>query len=287
MATVGSILANVRRMYGDPDADFLSDTIGMEWLDKAQQRFCDEVMPLDEIKDYTVVQKQPRFDLPSDCIVPTSVMWYKNKTWKISFKFYTEMDRMISASPNSIGSPQHYTVFRRQLVVGPQTPNSDSATTTGSGEFGSTATAIGFTAASGVFRSKGFLKNSTTGEVIEYTTLATTQISGATRGVHGTSAATCASGQQWTEIDMQMSYRKMPAVLTATTSSPEIPAIWHRYLEAYVLYQAWLARGDSAKAGTAFEEFAALERTAREKAGRRAWETVTIKDRRNYGFYGV
>ena len=54
MATAGSLLGDVRVHFGDPDRDFITDAIGMEWLDVAQQRFCDEVMALDEIQDFTL-----------------------------------------------------------------------------------------------------------------------------------------------------------------------------------------------------------------------------------------
>jgi hypothetical protein len=291
MATVASIIQNIRVAFGDPDGDFITNAIGMEWLDVAQQRFCDEVMPLDEIKDYGLTSRLQRYDLPTNTVTVNGVMWFKYTTRKLEWAPPATFDEIQSASPNANpGNPCYYTVFRQQIVVGPQSPSANSATALASGAITAAATTLGLTAASGTFRTRGFLVNSTTGEVVEYTNVATTTVTGVTRGVHGTTAASCASGEVWTEVDMQVKYRKIPAALTTTSASPEVPAVHHRYLEQYVLYLAWRNRGDTGKAEIAYNEFESMEKRAREKVGRRAWENVRIKDRRhsarNYGFYG-
>jgi hypothetical protein len=285
LATAGSIITNVKRAYGDPDGDYITDTIGMEFLDIAQQRFCDEVEPLDEIMDYALTARQVRYDLPSNCIEPVDVMWFKNVTRKLQFEQYQQFDVLTTATPNSIGNSTRYTVFLRQLTLGPEAPNQTSATTLASGAALITATTIGLVAASGTFRSRGFLKNVTSGEVIEYTAIATTTVTGCTRGVHGTAAASVASNDQFQEIDVQMRYRKIPAAITATTSSPEIAPVYHRYLEQYMLYLAWRNRGDQNKAEIVYNEFEESEKRAKQKVSRRALEAVRMKDRRANGYW--
>lgn len=285
MATSGSLLQNVRVQIGDPSGDFLSDTIGFEWLDVAQQRFCHEVLALDEVKNYPLTAKQKRYDLPSDCYLPMSVLWYKNSSRKLSWADPAEFEEYEVYHPTTTGYPKAYSVIRRQMVLGPAAPVADSATALASGAFTSAATTIGLTAASGVFRTRGWLENQSTGEVVEHTGVSTTTITGCTRGVHNTSATAVASNQQWKEVDVQMRYRKSPALMTASTQSPEIPAAFHRYLEHFVMFMAWRARGDKAKADAAYNQFEQEEKRAKDTIGRRAFEPRAIKDRR-HGYRG-
>lgn len=285
MATAGSLISNIRVQIGDPNGDFLTDTIGYEWLSVAEQRFCHEVLALDEVKDYPLTARQKRYDLPSDCYLPMSVSWYKNAGRKLSWADPAEFEEFEVYHPSTTGYPKAYTVIRRQLVMGPAAPVADSATTLASGATTSTATTIGLTAASGTLRSRGFLLNVTTSEVVEYTAIATTTVTGCTRGVHNTTATAVASNDQWKEIDVQMRYRKSPAVITASTQSPEIPAAFHRYLEQFVTFMAWKSRGDKAKAEAAYNQFEQDEKRAKDTIGRRAFEPRGIKDRR-HGFRG-
>lgn len=281
MATAGSLLANIRLHFGDPDRDLITDTIGFEWLDMAQQRFCHDVLTLDEIKDYPVIARQKRYDLPTNCLIPFSVLWWQNSSRKLEAADPSEFDAYEVYRPLSTGYPKCYSIIRRQVVLGPAAPLSNSATALASGDFSSTATTIGFTAASGTFRTKGFLENQTTGEVIEYTNISTTTVTGCTRGVHSTSGASVASAQQWKEIDMQVRYRKAPALITASTQSPEIPAAFHHYLEQFVLFLAWRASGDKAKADAAYTQFQQEEAAAQKTISRRTFERKSIKDRRH------
>lgn len=268
MATAGSILLNVRKIFGDADRDWLDDTTGLDWLNQAQRRFCHKVLPLDEIKDFTITQYVKRYDLPTDCIMPVWVKWYKNREDKLEYTPPDVWAELEVANPTGEGTPESYAVIRRQLVIGPRRPNSTSATSTASGAITSTASTLGLTAASGTFRSKGYVKINS--EIIEYTGVATTTLTGCIRGKHGTTAASHASADTVTEIDMQMLYRKAPAAISATTTSPDIPEYTHEYLEKYILYLAWLAQGNKDKAAAALEEFHALEEDMRKTIGRRA-----------------
>src|SRR3990167_45847 len=239
MATAGSLITDVKVQFGDPDGDFITDAIGLEWLTSAQERLCHEVLALDEIKDYALTARQKRYDLPTNCIIPFTVSWWKLSTKKLSYIDPSTWDDVEVSRLNTTGTPTSYSIIRRQLVVGPSAPVSDSATALASGAALVTATTIGLTAASGTFRTRGWLENQTSGEIIEYTNVATTTVTGCTRGVHGTTAASVASGEQFKEIDLQLRYRKHPDSLTATTASPEVTSVFQRYLEYYVLFLAW------------------------------------------------
>lgn len=282
MATAGSILQNVRVQIGDPNRDFLSDTIGNEWLDVGQQRFCHEVLALDEIKDYPLTARQKRYDLPTNFIIAKAVLWYKGAGRKLAWTDPSEFETYEVYHPLTTGYPRGYSIIRKQLVVGPASPVANSATVLASGNQASTATTIGFSAASGILRTRGWLENQTTGEVVEFTNVASSTVTGATRGVHGTSPASIASNDQWKEIDMQIRYQKVPALITASTQSPEIPAAFHRYLEQWVKYMAYFSRGDKAKADAAYTQFQEEEKLAKDSLSQRAIEPRGIQDRRKF-----
>ena len=285
MPTAGSIIANVRVLFGDPDRDWLTDAVGLDFLNRAERRFVNNVEPLDEIKDYVVVSKQSRYDLPTNCIIPTGAMWYQNRVTKLKYESPDVWSQMEEAFPNSTGTPDFYSVIRRQMVVGPNVPTTASSNSTASGLMYSSTTTLSLVAASGTFRTKGFAKVNS--EVFEYTGVASSTLTGVTRGVHGTTAASHASGDTVTQIDIQLGYRKSPGVMSATSSTPEIPETYHDYLEKYILYLSWLARGDNEKAQIAYAEFASYEESAGKNVGRRSRDgMMKIQDKRNRWFAG-
>lgn len=278
MPQAGSILSNVRKLFGDPDLDFITDAVGLDWLDQAQRRFCQEVMALDEYKDYTVTAKADKFDLPTNAIIPIWLMWYQSRVAKLDYATPDQWARIIENQPTSTGIPEWYTVIRKQVQVGPQVPSTASKTSTASGTITASGTTISVVTATGQFRTKGFVKINS--EVLEYTALGAAQLTGATRGVHGTTATSHASGDTVTQVDLMMLYRKTPAAL-ATSALPDVPEMFHDYLEKYVLYLAWLARGDQSKAGAAYGEFEKLEQSAVKTVARRALDgTLKVQDKR-------
>lgn len=282
MPTAGSILSNCRELFGDPNGDWFTDSKGLDWLNRAQTRFCHKVGPLDEFQGFVVVAKVKRYDVNADCITPTAVMWYQSQTKKLEYVTPEKMLRFEEDQPNASGNPDGYTYVKRQLVLGAKTPTQRSATALASGAGYASATAIALTAASGTFRNKGWLKNSTSGEILEYNTVSGATISGITRGVFNTASASIASADIFTQIDFVLHYRKAPSLMTATTQNPDIPAFYHEYLEKYVLYLAWLGRGDQPKADRAYAEFENYERDAIKTTGRRAQDgMMKIQEVRN------
>lgn len=268
MATAGSIASSIRVQYGDVSADWLTDAIALEFIDKAQKRFCNKVLPLDEYQDFVIVAKRTRYDAAADVIWPVGVMWYRSRNSKLEYVTPEQWERIEEDHPNATGDPDVYTFIKRQLLIGPQVPQSAATVAAASGAMSTVATTLGLTAASGTFRTKGFVKIDS--EIIEYTGVATTTLTGATRGVHNTTATSHASAATVTQIDLIMRYRRSPTALTATSQSPDIPAPYHEYLEKYGLYLAYLARGDNAKADRTFAEFEDYERDTVKKIGRRA-----------------
>jgi hypothetical protein len=285
--SAGSLLTDIRIQFGDPDRDFITDAIGLEWLTEGQERFCHEVMPLDEVGDFSVTSGVKRYDLPTNCIIPFTGVYWKNARRELAAVDPSEWDTYEARRILSSGTPCVFSVIRQQLVIGPAAPSGNSATALASGAITAAATTIGLTAASGTFRSRGWIKNQTTGEVVEYTGVSTTELTGCIRGVHGTSAASCASGEQFKEIDLQIRYRRSPTPMTATTQNPDIQTAFHRYLKQYVLFLAWRARGDKAKADAAYTQFEQEEKRAKDTVGRRIYAPRFIKDRRYSGGRGL
>lgn len=282
MATVGSLSTTIRKMVGDPDRDWLDENTAFDFINRSQRRFCHKVLPLDEFEDYTITAKKVRYDLPTNTIIPVYVHWFQSRTQKLEYTPPDVWAQVVEAHPNASGIPERYTVLRRQLTVGPQTPQTASKNTTASGAMSSTTATLDLVAASGTFRSKGWVKIDS--EIIEYTGVATTTLTGATRGVHGTSGASHASGTTLTEIDMQMLHRKTPTIITASGDTPEIPAAFHDYLEKYAVYLAWLANGETQKAQAALQEFMEYENSAVKTVGRRAQDGLLhIQEKRRRG----
>ena len=73
MPTAGSIITNIKRLAGDPDGDWLTDAVGLDFLDRSQRRFCHKVLPLDEFQDFTITAKQPRFTVATGSMKWTAV----------------------------------------------------------------------------------------------------------------------------------------------------------------------------------------------------------------------
>lgn len=280
MATAGSIISNIQLQVGDPSGDFLTNAVGLDWLSQAEQRLADKVLTLDEIKDYVIVGNQIRYDLPTNCIIPRAVTYFQSVTRVLEGCEPNFWDSLLESQTTGQGTPDFWTVIRKQLLIGPDAPLSNSATSTASGISTIAATTLDLTAASGTFRSRGFVKAGN--EIIEYTAISTTTLTGCTRGVHNTTAAAITTGTQITEIDMQMRYSKMPNELTATTQVPETPAIYQKYLEKYVMYLYFLARGDSSKAEVVYNEFEVMEKDAQASVGRRMLARHQIRDKRSY-----
>lgn len=275
MTLAGSLLVDMRKIFGDTSSLFIDDTTGLTWLDQAQQDFCNDVWMLEEIKDYYITQYDANFNLPTDCIIPMSAMWLKSATIKLNPEPPNVWDQLIEAYPNSTGNPYHYTMMRRsgdlqQIRIGPAIPNASSQFSSTTATLTSAATTLPINTATGRFRNRGWvlIGNSAPFEVAEYTGLGASSLTGAIRAVHNTTAATVATNVMIRQVDLQIRYKKMPAAL-ATNTSPEVPETFHRYLETYALYLAKLAHGEEKDAEGFLQVYLKQKETARKMAGRR------------------
>lgn len=297
MPTAGSMLTNIKKIFGDTAGQFIDDTTGLTWLDQAQQDFCNDVWMLEEIEDYAVTQVyNANFDLPTDCIIPMSVMWMQTKYIKLEPEPPNVWDQLVEAYPNSTGNPYHYTIMRRnqdlqQIRIGPALPPASSNFSSTSGAITAGAATIPLYVATGRFRSRGWvlISNGVLGsnlyEVAEYTGLGASMLTGVIRGVHGTVASATSGDVRVRQVDLQVRYKKMPDAL-ATSGTPEIPEPFHRYLETYALYLAKLAHGEPKEADGYLQVYLKQKETARKMAGRRQQDgLMRIKPRRLGSLY--
>jgi hypothetical protein len=292
MPTAGSMLVNMRKIFGDTAAQFIDDTTGLTWLDQAQQDFCNDVWMLEEIEDYHIDQYNANFDLPTDCIIPMSVMWFQSQTIKLKPAAPNVWDDLVENYPNSTGNAYYYTIMRRtgdvqQMRVGPMLPGASSNFSSTSGAISAAAATIPVYVATGRFRTRGWvlISNGILGsnlyEVAEYTGLGASTLTGVLRGVHGTVASATNGDVRVRQVDLAVRYKKMPDAL-ATNSLPQIPEPFHRYLETYALYLAKLAHGEDKDAEGMLQVYLKQKETARKMAGRRQQDGLQrINNRRD------
>src|SRR5262245_13335207 len=96
MPTAGSLIQDTRRLFGDPDGGLITDTIGLEWLSIAQERFCHKVSPIDEVKDYVLNQRIQRFNVPNNFMEGhvTRVTWLKDAPQILEAQGPAEFERI-------------------------------------------------------------------------------------------------------------------------------------------------------------------------------------------------
>jgi hypothetical protein len=303
MPTAGSMLVNIRKIFGDVGAAFIDDLSGLTWLDQAQQDFCNDVWMLEEIKNYAINKQWRHFQLPTMCIIPMSVMWMQTKYIKLEPEPPNVWDQLTEAYPLSSGNPYHYTVIRRtndyqELLIGPQFPaaSSTQGLIGSEGALATTATTIPLVSGVTGWRSRGWAiigsAAETHPEVIEYNTTdnlpngaGTGDLLFCLRGQHDTYASNVLTFTPITQVDLQVRYKRMPSAL-ATNTTPEIPEGFHRYLETYALYLAKLAHGEPKEADGYLEIYMKQKEIARKMAGRRQSDgLMRIKPRRLGSLY--
>ncbi len=221
-----------------------------------------------------------------------SVMWMQKRFTKLEPEPPNVWDQLVESYPLSTGSPYHYTVMRRsgdiqQIRIGPQLPNASSNFSSTTSTLTAGAATVPLAVATGRFRSRGWaiISNGTLDEVVEYTGLGASMLTGVIRGQHGTTGSAVGSDVRVRQVDLQVRYKKMPNALS-TAATPEIPEPFHRYLETYALYLAKLAHGEPREADGYLQVYLKQKETARKMAGRRQQDgLMRIKPRRLGSLY--
>jgi len=182
---------------------------------------------LERVGSLAGVANQYIYTLPSDFDSMKAVMYQKvNELSPVSYARWIQLNKAVSS-----GTPRFYIIHEGDLKIYPA-PGSAAATTPLSGAISSSsATSITVDATASFDETGRGIVNS---EVVRWQNTSSTQLLLVTRGVEGTTAATHSDNDVFTYRDIEYSYYRTLADITANDTSV-IPA---RYHEAMVFYAA-------------------------------------------------
>lgn len=264
MATASALISDIRVKFGDTAGNYLGTDLVLTWLDQAQARFVETTFPLRRTRGYVVAANQDYFDLPADLILIEVATVDREVRRVLRWISPQDYERRRTAYQNASGYPCFWTLKEGKLYVWERFATASLTTTLGSA-LSTTATSITL-ASTDNLRSYG--RAIIESEEVEYNTKGSTSISGVTRGVGGTTAASHASNATVTQVDFEIFHSYHPPAL-ASTSTPEIQAVYHDKLELYVLYLAHMAEGHVEKSRHYFELWTAAVDEIRYNLSRR------------------
>lgn len=279
MATASALVARIQVELGAANADSQANSLFASanlygWLDEAQQEFAKRTMCLRGINGQTVVTNQDSFALPDDCLLVEAVIARKNWNRKVKKVTPTDFINQQTAVQTALATdPSIWCEMDGRIYVYPRYSNS-SLTTLVNATTAAADTTITMSSTSNL-RSYGRILIGS--EEIEYTGKTSTTLTGCRRGVAQTTAASYASAQAVTQIDLDILYRRMPIAL-ASTASPEIKSSYHELLKYYAKHMALTAEGALEKASAHFQLWDKGVTEAEYTAKRESLGTVTIRD---------
>lgn len=232
----------------------------MNWLDAAQAEVNAKFMPLTRLTGFVVSANQEAFTLPADLIM-TEVVWHaKAVRTTLIYKTPKEFLKLKMVAQSATGYPQYFTEFEGRIYLWPMYASADQ-TSTASGAFTIATTQISVATITG-FQIQGLVQASN-GEIIQYTNTSTGTIKGCVRGYAGTTAASGADTGTLSQMSLQVLYRRQAASLATSLDSVDLPTIYERAIENWVLYLAYAAEGSQQKAEAQYQicqqEFQRLE----------------------------
>lgn len=285
MTTVANLLTNIRKVYGDTAGDSLTDAIGLTWYDEAQKVFCSKAWPLHRYRGFTVVANQESFAIPDENIIIELVVNQQGTSRILKYVSPRDFFTQKMAVSNAIGTPMLYTHFEGRIHVFPSYSSASKTTTTGEAVQASVASIT--LASNANLRSYGKVKINS--EEINYEKKGSVFIAVGTRADGGTTAASHASGDTVTQMDLEVLHRRHPVALSSS-AEPEIPEVYHETLNHYVLYLAYMSEGQEKKATFFLNMFNASVEEARKNVQRKALEEKAIRSihsQRIAGLYGA
>ena len=247
MANASVILGNTRVKFGDTRGDFITDTVGLTWLNQATDELCEILMPLRRLKGEPVEANQESFAVPTDHIVTEIAYHARGLRQPLEYRDPETFFQLKQSIDGAVGDPRVWTEFEGRIYLWPRYGSASSTTTLSlSGTLSTTSTVITI-ATVGQLRSNGIVRVDS--EDVQYTTIGTSgTLGGVIRGYSGTTGAQHATGATVTQLDFQILYRRRPASLAAVTAEPDVPLFLHKKFENYILYLAYFAEGNVDKA---------------------------------------
>ena len=261
MSTASTILGKCRERFGDSSANWITNAVGMNWIDHAQAELNNKFFPLTRLTGFVVAANQEAFTIPSDHIM-TEAVWHSRAVRTVMiYKPAIEFFKLKMVAQSATGYPQYYTEFEGRFYVWPMYGTAD-ATVAASGAINATSTTVSLATVTGL-QIQGLVSVASTSEIIQYTLAASGQLSGCQRGYAGTTAASFASTGTLTQMTLQVLYKRAAASISTVTDSVELPMLYERAMEEWVLYLAYAAEGSQEKAAAQYQvaqkEFDKLE----------------------------
>lgn len=279
MATGSALVSRIQTELGAPNADSQANSLFASgniygWLDEAQQEFAKRTMCLRGIDGATVVTNQDSFAIPANCLLVEAVVAKKNWNRKVRKVTPTDFIAQQTGVQTALATdPSIWCEMDNRIYVFPRYSNSSLTSTLNASTLETAATLT--LASTSNLRSYGRILIGS--EEIEYTGKTSTTLTGCRRGVAQTTAASYASAQALTQIDLDIIYRRMPVTL-ASTATPEIKSSYHELLKYYAKFMALNAEGAGEKARVQFELWDKGVTEAEYTAKREALGTITIRD---------
>lgn len=247
MPTASVILGNARVKFGDTSSNFITDSIGLTWLNQATDQLVEEIQPLRRLAGQAVSADQESFTIPSDNIVIEVAYHARGLRQPLEYKDPEVFFQLKQSIDGAVGDPRVWTEFEDRIYVWPRYGSASNTTSLSlAGTLSTTSTTL-TVATSSQLRSSGIIRVDS--EDIQYSGKGSSgTLGGVVRGFSGTTANQHATSATVTQLDFQLLYRRRPASLGAVTAEPDIPAFLHRKLENYILYLAYFAEGNVQKA---------------------------------------
>lgn len=255
MPTASYLIADVQAKMGDPSGNLYTSGNIIQWLNEAQKRWCEEVLPLRICDATTIATGLSRFPLPSNYIMMESV--HSRNSIGITMKAlnFTDWNTQNGACPGAVGHDSDmWTQYENNLRAFPAYGVAATKTFLPGGCTAAATTLVAFSTVG--FKQWGRLLLGNAGgavEEVEYSGIDATHFYSVTRGLGNTGAVAHAKGNSITQCDLWMIYRRHPTALVNSTDIPEIRQSFHEQLELYVMYLGYYQTGEVEKAQAQYQ----------------------------------
>lgn len=244
MTTGTQVATFLRQRFADTNSDFLTDALVLTILDSSQNRIVTDFMQLRRMTGFAISADQNSFTIPTNCVM-IEVAWHarnlKRVLQKVTPAEYYARQQVVDGA---VGDPVIWTEMEGKVYVWPRYSSASNTTTITATM---TTTSAPVVATTSQLTTQGMVQIDS--EYIEYNNKGSSgTLSGVTRGVGGTTAATHATGATVTQLDFQLLFRRTAASLSTLGETLDVTSDLREPLEAYSLYLAYLAEGSQQKA---------------------------------------
>ena len=199
-------IEEVRRRLDEPKAAKISNNYIIRALDDGRVKLARELyITTDDVTAFNTVEAQQGYALPLDFIDTSDVIW----EYDIAHYPLARIDRksLLQSLPQQ-GDPAYYAIDQaRKLILFDPIPQSSAVTTTLSSGVSATDTTIPVVSTTG-FGGMGYITIGS--EIIQYTAITATTLTGCVRGACNTVAILHATSATVTWNDVTLYYTRLP-----------------------------------------------------------------------------